>query len=197
MDNKATKARQTAARAGFLRRHAVAALLLFGILLVCLPGKASDLVMTESQVKALCVLNFAKYVSWPAAAFESQETPIRIGIAGQPALEKDLRSAATGRVIDGRSLEVVSLDDPKKARACHIIFLGAVDKPFRSEIATMKQAPLLTVRDRVAGEAERAIIQFVMRESKVRFEVDLAGARAAGLQVSSKLLTLADKVHGK
>ena len=52
------------------------------------------------------------------------------------------------------------------------------------------------------GETENflpqgGIINFAKKEGKVRLEIDLDAARRASLQVSSKLLAVADSVRGK
>jgi len=49
---------------------------------------------------------------------------------------------------------------------------------------------VLTVTDGGRG-GDVGIIQFVMEDGHVRFDIDEAAARASGLSISSKLLSLA------
>jgi hypothetical protein len=173
-------------------------ILAFG-LLVCGWGSgrtahASDQ-LTESQVKALCLLNFAKYVSWTNETAEAVSGPIRIGVIGQSKLSDDLKAAAKGKSINQRSIEIVEFSASDNPVRSHILFIG--DKRPAEILDKVKNLPVLTVGENDSFSEAGGMIRFVVRQNKVRFEVDLAATRRAGLQVSSKLLNLADKVHGK
>ena len=57
--------------------------------------------------------------------------------------------------------------------------------------------PVLTVGESSQFTRNGGIINFMKKENTVRFEVDLNAAQLARLQISSKLLKVADIVHGK
>jgi hypothetical protein len=58
-------------------------------------------------------------------------------------------------------------------------------------IQALKNAPALTVAE-TAGFAKRGgIINFILQDSKVGFEANVDAARQAGLNISSRLLSLA------
>src|ERR1700681_3648512 len=59
---------------------AAALMALFGLLAGSNRGFSAETSLTESQVKSLFLLNFAKYVDWPADAFETANAPIVIGM---------------------------------------------------------------------------------------------------------------------
>jgi hypothetical protein len=155
--------------------------------------------MTESQVKALCVLNFAKYVTWPEeTGVSDRSSSMRIGIVASSKLASDLKAVAKGKTISGKAVEIMEFSSAGDVGDCDVLFIGGSDKGIISEILNrVRTAPVLTV-----GEDERfaesgGIINFVVKENRVRFEVDLTAARMARVQISSKLLSLADKVRGK
>ncbi|HYG23231.1 MAG TPA: YfiR family protein [Verrucomicrobiae bacterium] len=164
-----------------------------------LPNAAgSDLVMTEPQVKALCLLNFAKYISWPAEAFATTNAPIRIAIAGDERIHQELERAAKNKVISGRPVLVLDYEDGRVPENCHMLFIGATQKSRTQEILkAVSEKPTITVGDADDFADRGGVIMFVKRENKVRFEVNLKAARAAQLQISSRLLALADAVRGK
>jgi hypothetical protein len=56
---------------------------------------------------------------------------------------------------------------------------------------------VLTVGETESFTAQGGAINFLMIDSKVRLEINLAAVRQANLQVSSKLLSVADVVKGK
>lgn len=163
-----------------------------------LPAVGADVVVTESQVKALCLLNFAKYVSWPAEAFPDASSPVRIAVLGDSKVHDDLKRAAHGKSIGSRPIVILSVGKIEEVKGCHVLFVGSSEKAHFSEILQeIKTTPVLTVGDTREFPTAGGTILLVKRDNKVRFEVNLTAARAARLQISSKLLALADAVHGK
>jgi len=59
----------------------------------------------EYEVKAAFVHNFTKFVEWPRDSFESEDSPIRMGILGQRSITESLMNL-NGKEVKNRSLEV-------------------------------------------------------------------------------------------
>jgi hypothetical protein len=153
---------------------------------------------TEYQIKALCLLNLAKYVDWPAQAFSETNSPIVIGIIGENKFEDDLKDAMEGKCIGGRRIMVTAVASEKDYRKCQILFIGASDTAREAEVMKgVKSLPILTVGETEQFARDGGIIDFTTRDEKVRFVIDLNAARAVGLGISSRLLSLADTVRGK
>ncbi|MBC8097139.1 MAG: YfiR family protein [Akkermansiaceae bacterium] len=120
--------------------------------------------MTESQVKALFLFNFAKYVSWPAGAFSETNAPLVIGVIGQSKLAADLKSAATGKSIIGHPVRVVEPKNGAEWAQCHVLFIDASEKEHLQEIILkVKNLPVLTVGEsdlfQVAGYSGRVLVR--------------------------------------
>jgi hypothetical protein len=76
--------------------------------------------------------------------------------------------------------------------------MGSSEKKRLAEIlARIKALPSLTVGETDHFAQQGGVIGFIKREGKVRLEINLEAARQAGLQLSSKLLSVADSVTGK
>ena len=58
----------------------------------------------------------------------------------------------------------------------------------------MAGKPVLTVTDAADDAGAKGMINFVIAAGRVRFEIDDVAARAGGLVISSKLLSLAVSV---
>ena len=56
--------------------------------------------------------------------------------------------------------------------------------------------PILSVGEDEAFAQKGGIINFVLKEGKVRLEIDLTAVKKNGLTISSKLLAVADVVKG-
>jgi hypothetical protein len=147
----------------------------------------------ETEIKAVFLYNFAKYVNWPPAPPGSSES-IRICAPNHPALLTLVRAAVQGESIDGRPLRAVELDGLDGARDCHIIFVGeASTADAAAWITAVRGWPTLVVAD--GRLANGVAIAFVRDNNRVRFDINRAAAKKQNLDVSSKLLRLARRIE--
>jgi hypothetical protein len=154
--------------------------------------------LSEYQVKALFLFNFAKYVEWPAEAFSGPSASITIGILGASPCAQHLKKAVEGKTISGRSIVVRQIEKTEDAGLCHILFISDLEKNRLGELlGHVRDRPVLTVGESEQFAQHGGVIGFVMKDGKVRLAIDLKAARQANLQVSSKLLSVADIVTGK
>jgi YfiR/HmsC-like len=164
---------------------------------VCMVGRA-DGSLSEYQVKALFLLNFAKYVDWPAASLAETNGPFTIGVFGENKFGDDLQKVVAGKNVGGRGLAVRQIESAGDAGKCSILFISGSEKEHLAEILDrVKDAPVLTVGESEEFFKQGGGIKFTMKEGKVRLEVNLESTRRAHLQISSKLLKVADTVKGK
>jgi hypothetical protein len=171
---------------------------LFGFLMGAAPGLSGEPAYTEYQVKALFLVNFSKYVSWPAETFSDNAAPFTIGVVGENKFGEHLAKAVEGKTISGRPLVIRIVEKEEDLRVCQILFISASEKQRLAEILrNVKTHPVLTVGETEEFLPRGGIINFVKRDGKVRLEIDLDDARRAALQINSKLLAVADSVHGK
>ena len=154
--------------------------------------------MPEYQVKALFLLNFIKYVDWPQGSFADAGTPVIIGVYGEDRFGDALKKAVQGKIISGRRIIVQSLGKSDATAKCNILFISDSEKTHLGEILNkIKGLPVLTVGESGLFLEQGGIINFVNKEGKIRLEINLDSARQANLQISSKLLSVADVVKGK
>jgi hypothetical protein len=179
-------------------RPAARWLAVFTLLLGVGQGLSAETALSEYQVKALFLFNFAKYVEWPAQAFASANTPITIGIVGESKYAAQLSKIVEGKNISGRSIVIRQLENQDEPGACHILFISNSEKRRVGDLLAMvKTRPVLTVSDIDQFAQQGGIVGFVKKDDKIRLEIDLGAARLANLELSSKLLSVADTVRGK
>jgi hypothetical protein len=78
-----------------------------------------------------------------------------------------------------------------------ILFLaGSPDRESVRAIRAAQGRPVLVVGDGAGAARRGVILTFQVKDDRVRFEVNLAPAREAGLKISSQLLKLALAVEG-
>ncbi|MGA2868003.1 MAG: YfiR family protein [Verrucomicrobiota bacterium] len=170
-------------------------------LLACLLAANSALAQESSplqyQVEAVFLFNFAKYVDWPAAAFTNATAPITIGVLGTDPFGGSLQHMVEGKSIAGRSFVIKHLATDGDLSGCQILFISDSEAARMGEILNKAAAlPILTVGEDEAFAEDGGIINFVIKDGKVRLEIDLTKARKNGLTISSRLLAVADVVKG-
>ena len=153
---------------------------------------APELEVTESQVKAAYLFNFVKFVEWPSQAFARPDFPFVIGIVGQNPFARALEQIISGEEVRNRHLVIRSLAPGDDWRGCHLLYIARSERTSVGRVLdTLTNAPVLTVGDSEDFARQGGMINFVMRDRHVRFEINLEAARRAGLRISSKLLNVA------
>ncbi len=85
---------------------------------------AAEPSLTKSQVESVFLLNFAKYVEWPATAFTNADAPIVIGVLGTDPFGEDLLHRVEGKTINGRTFVIKHLAADTEMRGCQILFIS-------------------------------------------------------------------------
>jgi hypothetical protein len=150
----------------------------------------------EYQVKAVFLLNFTKFIEWPAAVFELPESPVSICILGEDPFGATINQIVKGEVVNGRKVVVQRISHAPAPKSCQVLFWG------RTEGAATRPLPdmgpgVLTVGEGETFARQGGMIAFVIDNRRVRFDVNQAAAERAGLKISSKLLSVARDVQSK
>ena len=144
---------------------------------------------SEQEVKAAYLLNFARYVTWPESAFETPDAPLRICVVGNEEFRALLEKIIAGKTVGERPVQAASRRSADAAVDCHVAFLNS-DAP----VAALSGSSVFTVSSRPGFAARGGVANFVRAGARIRFEINAGAASAAGLQVSSRLLRLAQVV---
>jgi hypothetical protein len=178
------------------------ALLLSALALICctaavLAYAQADSETLERRVKAAFLYKFADYVEWPEGTFAQADSPLTIAVVGDDQIAAELAELVSGRKIDGRALAVRRTREIEAVGDAQIVFIG---RAFNARLAQAMRAspakPALVVTEAEGALAQGSVINFVLVDGRVRFEVSLEAAEKKGLRVSSRLLTVAVNVRG-
>ena len=156
-----------------------------------LAAPAESGVSKEYQVKAGFLFNFSMFVEWPDSAFAEKNTPICIGILGASRFGNALNQVIEGGNIRGRTLEIKSFSRIEDVKGCHMLFINKSEKPQMARIlSALAGMSVLTVGETEGFCTSGGIINFFLQDKKVRFEINPAAARQAGIRISAQLLSL-------
>ena len=186
------------ARSGKDRRRALFAKvwLIVAVLLLGASANGAEFAPAkEFQVKAAFLYNFAQFVEWPSSAFEEPESPLVIGILGLDPFGEVLDEMVKGEKVNGRPLVVKRYRRVEDINQCHILFVSGSEGHRTDQIvAELGGKSVLTVCDWEGFTRRGAMVRFVMERNRVRLRINLEAAKAAGLNISSKLLRSAETV---
>ena len=153
---------------------------------------------TEYQVKAAYLLDFGKFVTWPAAAAPKNSEAFSICVLGDDPFGPILDNTVRGEKINGKPVTARRVRTIQQATGCHVLFVSdSGERLSRKTISALNKSGMLTVSDAHGFWENGGIIQFVYSGNRIRFEVNLDAAREAGITLSSELLKVARAVHGK
>jgi hypothetical protein len=162
------------------------------LLLAATLARAQDSQPIEYRFKAAFLWNFAKFIEWPPRAFTNESAPFIIGVLGTNPFGEELEQTVRGKQIGTHPIKVQLFRSADDAKHCHILFVSASEQSRLAEVfKTLGDAPALTVGEYDQFTQKGGMINFVREGNKIRFQINDAAAQAAGLKISSKLLSLA------
>ncbi len=172
----------------------VMALVVAGVLFGTLTLSAQKSKPKEFEVKATYLYNFARFVGWPATAGAAKSDSFAICVLGQDPFGPVLDAVVAGETINGKAVSAKRVLKPQDAVGCRVLYISSSEDGRLKEIlAALDKAGVLTVSDIFSQRG--GMIQFIQESNKIRFEVNLASAGAAGLTLSSELLKVAVTVR--
>lgn len=147
----------------------------------------------EYPVKAAFLLNFTKFIDWPASESGSPAAPFTICIVGSDPFGPAIDQTMEGEVANGQKI-VVQRSRREAGKGCQILYIDKAEKGVPEILANAGRG-VLTVGEGESFLREGGMIAFVVENRRVRFIINLAAARNASLRFSSKLLNIAKAVE--
>lgn len=165
--------------------------LLLALLGVAPSVQAQAQVLSEAQIKAGFVYNFARYIEWPAEAFFGKDATFVMCLVGRDTLGTPLDSF-DGRTVHGHPVVVRRMGGASEDfRGCHVLFVSESEQRRAASIVRASQAALLTVSDIDGFIDMGGGIGLVNADERIQFEINLGALQRASLKASSQLLKLA------
>lgn len=154
--------------------------------LVWLSAPAQDVTAAEAALKARVVHTLARYTQWPASP--SEGAPLRLCVATRDPVLLAAFAAQQGQPAASYRIEVV----PYSATAadCRVLFVHG----HALRLPDASVPGVLTVGDADGFATRGGMVELVLVNDALRFDVNLAALRGARVQLSSQVLRLARRV---
>ena len=147
----------------------------------------------EYEVKASFLYNFALFTRWPDEALAGGS--LRVCVLGDDPFGAAL-DGLSGMEAQGKPVAVARPASASEARNCHILFISrSEESQLPAILLALGSRSVLTIGDS-HGLAQRGlVVSLFLVEGRVAFEVNARAARSARLEISSKVLRLANAVY--
>ena len=151
---------------------------------------------TEAQIKAAYLYSFGKFVEWPEAAPASATASFPICVLGRDPFGTTLDDVLRNASVGGRSVAARRISAIDEVPGCRIVYIGSSEVARLDAIlGSLTRSAVLTVSDIPDFTERGGMIRFVEDAKRVRFEINLPPAHAAGLVLRSDLLRVATAVR--
>lgn len=148
----------------------------------------------EAAVKAAFLYRFTGFIEWPEQPLQSKE--FTIAVLGSKTVADELAKLLPRRSIKNLPTRVRVVTSSAEAAEAQMLYVGPDFVADLGEaIGALEGRAVLVITDHANGLDEGSILNFMVVERRVRFEVSLAAAQRAGLKVSSQLLAVAARVQ--
>lgn len=175
-----------------LKRHFYSTLLLPLALSLFAP-RAQCAAATE--IEAVLLFNLTRFVDWPSVAFSDANAPVIIGILGRDPFGPELQNVVEGEQVNGRKVVVQRCSTIDEAAHCQVLFISSTEKSrARAVVEALRGHPVLTVSDlEDFARRDGGMMAFYLSpEKKIRLRINLEAAKAEQLNISSKLIHVAE-----
>ena len=160
------------------------------------PAQATELNASLEELKLAYLFNISKFVNWPVASTQTASANLNLCV-NDDELIANLTGLVKGRSSQGKALQL--LNPGKDAAAisskCHLFFVSSAGTPMsRQLLDELHASPVMLVSDGDYYDGH-AVIRLLQQGDKLRFIVNQTVAGEKGLDISSKLLSLAISVR--
>jgi hypothetical protein len=148
----------------------------------------------EYRIKAAFLCKFGNYVDWPEVAPALTDPSFVIGVMGGGAVAEAVAAAANGQAVNGRAISVRHIERSDSMQGLNLLFVARSHAARLPEVvAALKDQPVLVVTEQDSAPAG-SMVNFVVVDDKVKFDVSPVTAERRGLRISARLLGVARNI---
>jgi hypothetical protein len=157
---------------------------------------AADGDSLENAIKATYLYKFAAFITWPASSLPSDQ--FVLCVVGDGPFGAVLEHATAGQTAQNRPIAIRRFKTISGDPGCQLMYVaGSQAQSVAQILALVRSAPVLTVTDGQGEDHPAGIINFILQDGYVRFDIASNAATINHLSVSSKLLAVAAKIRGE
>ncbi|MGQ1785596.1 MULTISPECIES: YfiR family protein [unclassified Saccharicrinis] len=141
------------------------------------------------KYKSVFTLNFIRYIGWPD---DAKQGDFVIGVLKNVKIAEYLIKQSAGKKFGYQNVVVKQFKSVDEVTDCQVLYVASsVNFPRHSEnlFSKIGKSSLL-IAETEGATKHGAVINFVVRENNLKFEIHHSNAQNLGLSVSSKLTNM-------
>jgi hypothetical protein len=147
---------------------------------------------TEDQIKSAMMVNFIKFIQWPESVTQETGGLITIGVFCNDHFEQALEPVQ-GRTVGSYRIAVRRITDLDQMTGCQVLYICSSETHRIDQIFSwVYRRPILTIGEDENFLRSGGIIRFYMEKKHIRFEINKTAALGSNLQISAKLIEIAE-----
>ena len=150
------------------------------------------------DVKAAVLYKLAKFIEWPDEAFRDAPALHTFCVVGRGPMGPALERAMAGKTLGGRRVAVRRGLRADELDPCQVVFLhGSDPRQLGPVLASLGSRPVLLIGESSCFTLRGGMINLVVEDRRVVFEIHPRRAAEAHLRIHPNLLSLARIVESK
>jgi hypothetical protein len=152
----------------------------------------------QYPLKLAYIYNVTKFVEWPPEMFSSSSAPLVICIVGRDPFPVDAEHELRSRMTRGRPIDIRKITVKDNSGVCHVVFISDAEQKNTAGILTSAEnTSVLTIGESEGFVEQGGIVNLVIQNTKIHFEINTGAAERKHLIISSRLLALAKVVSSR
>jgi len=160
-------------------------------------SSASAAQFSADEVKAVYLFNFTSFITWPEDAFKKPSDPFTYcSFGNKGAVTKPLGEILLGEKVDERAVKFKTITKISDIKGCQVLYIDQLQHTNTEEILRKtKVMPILTVSDMNGFAKQGGAVEFSTKGGRIKLLINVSKIKDARLNVSSKLLRIADLIN--
>ncbi len=165
-------------------------LIAFFLVLAYVPGisQIGDAAAAKTKLKGIYMYQFAKKILWPE---EFSKGNFIIGVYGDEDVYKQFNVSYTNKLIGSQTIKIKYCSSIEELKNCHILFVTSSKNGAINQINKNVDYQTLVVSESTNLASSGAIINFIFKDSKLKFELNKTKAEKHDLKVGQNIVKLA------
>lgn len=143
-----------------------------------------------NKYKSLFTFNFVRYIGWPPA---SKHGDFVIGVVKNPGIANNLKSITATKKFGYQNIVIKEFKKIEEITNCQILYISSTANYSKNHALFAEK--LMNKNSLIITESNGAInkgsmINFVIKENKLKFEISASNAKRFGLDFSNSLMTM-------
>jgi hypothetical protein len=144
------------------------------------------------SLQSVFIYSFTRYVIWPES---HNQGDFEILVLGEAPIIEELRKMAAAKKVGERTIKITRINSPEEIKKCNILFIpSGKSELFTDVVSKVSTQPILIITEEPGMGTKGSDINFIIKDGKLRFELNQAAVDKQNLKVANELSRLAIQI---